>query len=236
LVDFVVWVEQFKERAYGYARASAVQPAQQALELPRGGIMPTDEPLGADGMTEDSPARILHDLLEDIRYEDWLWDTLDAKPTSKRWQHVQELVDWLGNKARQESMNLPELAQHVALITMLERQDEDDPDAVRLSTLHASKGLEYPHVYLICVEEGMLPHAGQGGEDSDIDQLEELEQLRIQEERRLMYVGITRAQRSLHISWCERRRRGREEVCCEPSRFIAEMKLDASRVDEVDDY
>lgn len=76
----------------------------------------------------------------------------------------------------------------VALMTMLEGKDEE-PDAVRMSTLHASKGLEYPHVFLVGVEEGILPHKGDSEDPADISPE------RIEEERRLMYVGITRAQR-----------------------------------------
>jgi ATP-dependent DNA helicase Rep len=122
-------------------------------------------------------------------------------------------------------MGLFDLVQHIALITMLERQDDEEPDAVKLSTLHASKGLEYPHVYLLGVEEGLLPHMGR--EDDDIDPAKAADILveRVQEERRLMYVGITRAQRSLHLSWCKKRRRAREDVSRDPSRFIEEMGL-----------
>lgn len=115
---------------------------------------------------------------------------------------------------------------------MLERSDEEDPDAVKLSTLHASKGLEYPHVYLIGVEEGLLPHMGRDEEDGDPAKAAESLVTRIQEERRLMYVGITRAQRSLHLTWCKKRRRAREDVVCEPSRFIAEMGLSALKPQE----
>jgi len=110
---------------------------------------------------------------------------------------------------------------------MLERSDDEEPDAVKLSTLHASKGLEFPHVYLIGVEEGLLPHRG-GDDEGDVSEAAMAARVRrIQEERRLMYVGITRAQRTLQISWCRKRRRGREDVPCEPSRFIAEMGLQA---------
>jgi ATP-dependent DNA helicase Rep len=103
-------------------------------------------------------------------------------------------------------------------MSMLEGKEED-PDAVRLSTVHASKGLEYPHVFLVGVEEGIMPHRG-GSDDAPIDDA------RIEEERRLMYVAITRAQRSLHLNWCKKRKRARETVVCEPSRFIPEMGLD----------
>jgi ATP-dependent DNA helicase Rep len=108
---------------------------------------------------------------------------------------------------------------------MLERGGDEEPDAVKLSTLHASKGLEYPHVYLLGVEEGLLPHMGRDDEDIDPDRAAEALVQRVQEERRLMYVGITRAQRSLHLSWCKKRRRAREFVVREPSRFIGEMGL-----------
>jgi ATP-dependent DNA helicase Rep len=84
-------------------------------------------------------------------------------------------------------------------------------DAVRLSTLHAAKGLEFPHVFLAGVEEEILPHR------------ECLEGDRLEEERRLMYVGITRAQRGLTLSWCGKRKRAGEWARCEPSRFIAEL-------------
>src|SRR5690606_9812982 len=121
----------------------------------------------------DSPARILDDLLGCIRYEAWLYETLDEKPAQKRWQNVLELVEWLKRKADEDELTLLELVQHVALVTMLERNEDDDPDAVRLSTLHASKGLEYPHVYLVGVEEGLLPHLGHDEEDAGVEDTEQ---------------------------------------------------------------
>jgi ATP-dependent DNA helicase Rep len=111
---------------------------------------------------------------------------------------------------------------------MLERGEDEEPDAVKLSTLHASKGLEYPHVYLLGVEEGLLPHMGRDDEEGDAASIAEALVSRIQEERRLMYVGITRAQRSLHLSWCKKRRRAREDLLREPSRFIQEMGLSSA--------
>jgi len=104
-------------------------------------------------------------------------------------------------------------------MSMLEGQDEE-PDQVRMSTLHASKGLEFPHVFLVGVEEGILPHKG------DPDAPAETIGARIQEERRLMYVGITRAQRTLTVTWCKKRKRAGEQVHCDVSRFIKEMQLD----------
>ena len=177
-------------------------------------------------VTAAEPAgQILDDLLSGIGYERYLYDTFDEKAAQSRWQNVLELVQWLKRKSEEDSMGLFDLVQHVALVTMLERSEDEDPDAVKLSTLHASKGLEYPHVYLIGVEEGLLPHLGREDEDIDPARTAEVLASRIQEERRLMYVGITRAQRSLHLSWCQSRRRGRDKVIREPSRFIEEMGL-----------
>lgn len=171
-------------------------------------------------------AAVLDELLAAINYEGYLYDVFDDKPALSRWQNVLEMMDWLKAKAEHDEMSLLDLSQHVALITMLERNDKDDgADAVHLSTLHAAKGLEYKHVFLIGVEEGLLPHLGRDDEDIPVGQEEAVMTLRIQEERRLMYVGITRAQRSLRLSWCKRRRRGKEYTVRERSRFITEMGL-----------
>src|SRR5690606_27130387 len=106
------------------------------------------------------------------------------------------------------------------------------PDAVKLSTLHASKGLEYPHVFLVGVEEGLLPHVGRDDEDIAPEREAEVLAQRIQEERRLMYVGITRAQRSLRLTWCKKRRRARENLVRERSRFVDEMKIEEPAAQE----
>ena len=176
-----------------------------------------------ESAAQGDTSQLLDDLLASIHYERHLYDLYDEKPAQTRWQNVLELMGWLKRKAEEDELNLMELVQHVSLVTMLDRNEEEEPDAVKLSTLHAAKGLEYPHVYLVGVEEGLLPHLGR--EDEDVAQGDAQDMLvqRVQEERRLMYVGITRAQRSLHLSWCKRRRRAREFVVRERSRFIEEM-------------
>jgi ATP-dependent DNA helicase Rep len=180
----------------------------------------------AQAASSEPAGAILDDLLGAIQYERHLYDTLDEKQARGRWQNVLELTDWLKHKAEEDGMTLFDLTQHVALITLLERGEDNEPDAVKLSTLHAAKGLEYPHVFLAGVEEGLLPHLGKDGEDAGgPGNAAEALATRIQEERRLMYVGITRAQRSLHLSWCKQRRRARETLTREPSRFIEEMGL-----------
>ncbi len=155
-------------------------------------------------------AVLLEDLLRAIGYESWLFESCDVREAESKWANVRDFVAWLGRKGEEDEKNLLELTQSVALISMLDK-NEDDIDAVQLATLHAAKGLEFGHVFLVGIEEGLLPHR-----DAEIEG-------RINEERRLMYVGITRAQRSLHLSWCERRKQGKEWRTCEPSRFIAEM-------------
>ncbi len=180
--------------------------------------------VGAAGTGENAGA-VLDDMMKAIDYENYLFNTFDEKQAQDKWQNVLDFVGWLkekGNGGRDgdgPQKSLLELTQMVALMSMLEGRDEE-PDAVRLSTLHASKGLEFGHVFMVGVEEGILPHKG------DPDAPPDVYAQRIEEERRLMYVGITRAQRSLTITWCRKRKRARESAPCEVSRFIKEMRLD----------
>jgi ATP-dependent DNA helicase Rep len=173
----------------------------------------------------EDAAALLDEMMKEINYEGYLYDAFDDRQAQSKWQNVLDFTSWLkekgtgGKDGSADERSLLELTQMVALMTMLEGRDEE-PDAVRMSTLHASKGLEFPHVFLVGVEEGILPHKG------DPDAPAESIAARLEEERRLMYVGITRAQRSLHVTWCKRRKRARETVNCDPSRFIKEMKLD----------
>lgn len=225
LQTFGEFIQRIQTRADGKDRAKG------SMGLP-GIALVGDAAIGADGAVADSAGAILDDLVGVIQYERYLYDTLEERPAQSRWQNVLELISWLKRKAEEDGMNVMQLVQHVALITMLERGDDEEPDAVKLSTLHASKGLEYPHVYLIGVEEGLLPHMGRDEEDLDADAAAEALSQRVQEERRLMYVGITRAQRSLHLTWCKKRRRAREDVVREQSRFILEMGLAQPGVQE----
>ena len=154
--------------------------------------------------------QVLPDLLKAIDYEAHLYDQEEERTAQTRWANVLEFAEWINKKGEEDGKTLVDLTQSIALINMLDKQDADY-DAVQLSTLHAAKGLEYGHVFLVGVEEGILPHR------------ESTEPGKIEEERRLMYVGITRAQRSLHLSYCERRKQARDFIPSEPSRFIAEM-------------
>ena len=167
---------------------------------------------------EREPAgRLLDELMRKIGYADWLAATLDRRDAQARTQSVDDFVGWLARKGEADGRNLLELTQMIALITMLEEREGESPDAVRLSTLHAAKGLEFPHVFLVGLEEGILPHR------------EAVDAGNVEEERRLMYVGLTRAERSLHLSYCRTRKRAGEKVDCAPSRFLAELAQDDVR-------
>ena len=90
---------------------------------------------------------LIVELVAGIGYEAWLFDSEEPRPAESKWKNVQELMRWLGEKGERDAKNLIELTQTIALITMLEGREEGEVDAVRLSTLHASKGLEYGHVF-----------------------------------------------------------------------------------------
>jgi len=165
-----------------------------------------------DRADKDPCNELLDELMRAIDYETWLYDSHDPRMADGKWENVKEFIAWLKGKAETDEKSLIEMVQTVALINMLECKDQE-PDAVSLSTLHAAKGLEFPHVFIVGAEEEILPFRG-----SDEKQIEE--------ERRLMYVGITRAERSLQISYCNRRKRGKDWTVCEPSRFIEEMPTD----------
>ncbi|MEK9953314.1 MAG: 3'-5' exonuclease, partial [Curvibacter sp.] len=198
---------------------------------------------------EDARA-FMADWLKDIGYEKHLYDSEDnERVAANRWINVMEFCDWMAKRCggeiddtagvtlASEKKSLLEVAQTVSLLSTISEREKDQ-NVVTLSTLHAAKGLEWPHVMLVGVTEGMLPFKldeggdSLGGSQREHEAANEGIAQRLQEERRLMYVGITRAQRSLAVSWPKRRKKGREMVSAQPSRFIAEMALDQATVKE----
>jgi ATP-dependent DNA helicase Rep len=173
---------------------------------------------------------MLLEWLTDIGYEQHLLDNEEnPKVAAARWSNVLDFIDWVAKRCGGEIDNdggmtvetqkksVLEVAQSISVILSLAERGDQDQNLVTLSTLHASKGLEWPHVVLVGVNEGTLPFK-RDEEDMTAERLEE--------ERRLMYVGITRARRTLLVSTLLRQKRGREIRRAFPSRFIAEMKLD----------
>ena len=172
--------------------------------------------LGHKAETED-PLQATKQLLVDIDYERWLLDNAkDEADANRRMENVNELISWLGRMAKSNpDATLTELVARLTLIDTLDRNEEDERgNCVHLMTLHAAKGLEFPHVYLVGMEEALLPHRTS------------IEEENIEEERRLAYVGITRAQKTLTMSFTTKRKRFGEVVECEPSRFISELPDD----------
>jgi len=182
----------------------------------------------------DAARALLIDWLRAITYEQHLHDGEDqAKLAEARWSNVLEFVEWVvrrcggdvaadGSGAAKEATSVLQVAQTISLLHSIAERG-DDVDAVTLSTLHAAKGLEWPHVMLAGVNEGLMPFANEA---------QPITAARLEEERRLMYVGVTRARHTLMVSSLKRRKRGRETVPALPSRFIAEMKLDEAAVRE----
>lgn len=166
---------------------------------------------------KDPAGEVLTDLLTAIGYEAFLYDSEEPRAAETKWKNVLDFTGWLTRKGTEDDTNLLQLTQTVALMSMLEGREEGEPDAVKLSTLHAAKGLEYGHVFLVGVEEGILPHR------------ESVDNGKVEEERRLMYVGITRAQKSLTITYCKKRKRAGDWEHCEPSRFLDELPADDIR-------
>ena len=163
-------------------------------------------------MLKEEVSAFLTELVTKIGYEVYVFEQESSSKTAeKKWTNVLSLINYLGKKSLETGRQIPELTQMITLINILDGSNKNEIEAINLSTLHAAKGLEYKYVYLIGCEEGILPHQ------------ESINNNMIEEERRLMYVGITRAETELTISYCEERRIGGELRKIERSRFIDEM-------------
>ncbi len=174
----------------------------------------------SDNSERGDTVEAVRSLVRDIHYEDWLYETSSSpKAAEMRMKNVSDLYSWIvadleGDNYDQEEKTLKEVVQRLTLRDMMERGEDEDTDAVQLMTLHAAKGLEFPYVYLVGTEEGILPHQTSVDEDN------------VEEERRLMYVGITRAQRELTFTMCKERRQYGELIKPEQSRFLDELPYD----------
>lgn len=159
---------------------------------------------------------ILRHMVEDSGYEAYIYEQCDTPlKAQKRMENVWELIAWVGRLlAKKPNDTLLDVVNKLILVDILEQADENDHEHVQLMTLHASKGLEFPHVYLVGMEEELLPHRVSIDDDH------------IEEERRLAYVGITRAQRTLCLTLAKQRRKAGEMQVCLPSRFLDELPQD----------
>ena len=169
--------------------------------------------------------KVIEEFILQIGYEQFLKEESKSKESADRKiKNVYDLVEWLKRIAEKNSPSedghsskapLADIVAKIMLMDIMERNQEAEvSDQVSLMTLHAAKGLEFPHVFLIGIEENILPH--QNSIDTD----------NIEEERRLAYVGITRAQQTCTFSYCTHRKRYGEITECEPSRFLNELPAD----------
>jgi len=164
-------------------------------------------------------------VIDAIGYIDYLKHTYD-NDGRERLENIEELV----NAAREYDISNPDgsllgFLEEVSLISNIDKWDEET-EAVTLMTLHAAKGLEFPVVFITGLEEGLLPHSQSKDSDDEIE-----------EERRLCYVGITRAQKELFITHTRHRTKFGQRTPCIPSRFLSEIPEDSiEAIDKTDCY
>lgn len=210
---------------FGLQRMLSVQVMQRLQKFQT--MMETTARLCDQG----EPMRALHQLIDEIDYEGWLHQNAsNGKVAEKRFENVHFLlssIQNLLNKSQQQDSvedsaeddgtdsdgtDLQSVIAKLVLQDLLDRQEEEDvTDQVQLMTLHAAKGLEFPNVFILGWEENILPHANSVQEDN------------IEEERRLAYVGITRAQRALTLTLAAKRKQFGEVTEPTPSRFLDEL-------------
>lgn len=177
---------------------------------------------------KEEPIGVLRDMVLDLDYENWIRQNCSSDEiAAKRMSNVWFLLDALKSTIERDETGETDIEDAIAKLVlrdMLERhEEEEDTDRVQLMTLHASKGLEYPHVYILGMEEEILPHRSSIEADS------------VEEERRLAYVGITRAKRNLTFTFAARRRQFGEVIDCLPSRFLDELPKEDLEWEGTDD-
>ncbi|MFZ9036132.1 MAG: UvrD-helicase domain-containing protein [Francisellaceae bacterium] len=158
----------------------------------------------------------LTEIIESINYRQWLIDNSGSiKQAEKKYQNIFDLIGWICEKPdteKNEALDFAATINRLLLLDIIDRDKEQkDDEKVQILTVHAAKGLEYPNVYMMGVEDGIIPHQ-QCIDDGDIE-----------EERRLAYVAITRARLNLTLTLTKRRKRFGESIASTPSRFLDEL-------------
>lgn len=171
--------------------------------------------------SQEDPVTVIKQMFTDIEYEEWLYENSNSPlQAERRMANVWYLIDSLQkmldkDKGTADEIGIDEAVTKLVLRDMLEQQqEEEETDKVHLMTLHASKGLEFPHVFIMGLEEEILPHRAS------------IEENNIEEERRLMYVGITRAKKTLALTYAGTRKQYGEKIETIPSRFLDELPED----------
>ena len=176
--------------------------------------------VSSDNAERGDAVAAIRELIKSMGYEEWLYESSNSpKAAEMAMANISTLFGWITQMLEgsdlEPPMTINEVVNRLILRDMMERgEDDENNDQVQLMTLHASKGLEFPIVFLIGMEEGLLPHQSSIDEDN------------VEEERRLAYVGITRAQRELIFTLTKERRQFGEIIHPEPSRFLYELPQD----------
>ena len=162
-------------------------------------------------VAKQNPADVLHGLIKEIEYIPWI--ERGCKTDNERQQRGEGIMSVIESlrKSCEKGKSLQKFLDASALASEKEDDDLEKKQGVTLITLHASKGLEFPIVFLVGLEEGFLPHTRSIAEGTK------------DEERRLLYVGITRAQDQLTMTYCSKRIKYGQETGCQPSSFIGEL-------------
>lgn len=191
----------------GKALVSVEQFSRWIVEL-------SDRAVRGDGIAT------VREMIKSMGYEEWLYESSTSpKAAEMGMANISTLFGWISDMLEGSELDPPMTLQDVVnrliLRDMMERGEEtEETDQVQLMTLHSSKGLEFPYVFMVGMEEGLLPHQSSIDEDN------------IDEERRLAYVGITRAQKILFLTLVKERRKYGEVINPEPSRFLYELPQD----------
>lgn len=160
----------------------------------------------------------VREMVEEINYKDYLITEYSKSEKAVRFKlkNIELLLEMMERWEIDPDNTNPSLFNYLNRITLMSRDngdDENDKGKVNLMTIHASKGLEFPVVFIAGAEEGLIPHQRSVDENSG----------NVEEERRLFYVAITRAREKLIISSCQKRRKMQAIIECEPSRFLDEI-------------
>lgn len=167
----------------------------------------------SESVTGERPVTdVVVSAIEDTGYANMLREE-NSDESQARLENLEELVNAAVDYDKQEANGLRDFIDHAALSSDTDKYDRNAP--VTMMTVHSAKGLEFPTVFLVGLEDGIFPHS------RSINDPQELE-----EERRLAYVAITRAEKTLYITHAMRRRTYGEEIAAEPSQFLNEMPLD----------
>ena len=162
------------------------------------------------------PSALLTHILHDIEYEAYIQSQSKEDGQIKRSrERIDQLQAWFKKLEEEERFQtLAGIIQHLTLLDILEG-NEREQDAIQLMTLHSAKGLEFPYVYIAGCEEELLPHLNSLNSEESV-----------QEERRLLYVGMTRAKKTLTLTYAKQRKKGGGAQIIDASRFLDELPLE----------